>query len=132
MPWTAEAGATLLIDCGPDKHLHVVVLGPIAIDGYGNARQVVCVGFTSKRDGVPFDCACEVDAGQHQFVDHATYVAYSRARIERADVLEARAATGQWAPRDPCSAALLARIRAGVCASRRTRQEIRDLFGCDL
>lgn len=130
MSWQAAPGCTLLVPSGPGKHLHVVVLGPVVVQGYGTAPQVAMVSVTSKRPGIHCDAACEIAPGEHEFVQRESYVAYRYLRIDA----EAHAAKligdGIWTAHAPCSAALFERIRAGVCASQFTRGEFRQLFGC--
>jgi len=130
MVWQAAPGATLLVPSGEKKHLHVVVLGPVPVQGYGNANQIALVSITTKYPGVPFDSACEVAAGEHDFIRHDSWVAYKYLRIDSEAHAHARIADHIWIEHIACSEALLQRIRAGVCVSRFTSGEFRRMFGC--
>src|ERR1700754_369328 len=96
MAWQAVPGATLLVPSGEKKHLHVVVLGPVAVQDYGSAPQIALVSITTKYPGVPFDPACEVAAGEHDFVRHDSWVAYRHLRIDSEAHAHARIADHVW------------------------------------
>lgn len=88
------------------------------------------VSFSTVRPPLPHDTACEVQAGEHPFIRHASYAVYRDVRLERADHVTEMVNKAVWRPHDPCSPELLARLRAGVCASRMVRREIKQFFGC--
>ena len=111
-------------------HLHVVVLGPVVIDGYGSTPQVALVSVTSQQAGLPFDNACTLARGEHEFVERDSFVSYRHLRIDSKAHAERMVADKVWHPHVPCTAALLNRIMAGVCASRFTNGEYRRLFDC--
>lgn len=130
MTWQAAPGSTLLVPSGSKKHLHVIVLGPIALRNYGNAPQIALVSVTTRYPGIPIDSTCILVPGEHEFVKHESWVSYRSLRIDTEAHAQARIAEHVWSVHASCSALLLQRIRAGVCASMFTTGEFRQLFGC--
>ena len=127
-PWMPRAGATLLIRSGQGNHLFVALNDPRPFDGYGSALCLALVNFSSvPKPPAPFDNTCVLAAGCHPFVQHDSYVYYRHTRIEQErDVLQ-RLAQGVYIPHEPVTAAVLARIRAGLLQSPFTRREFKLL-----
>jgi hypothetical protein len=109
-------------------HLFAVLLGPIQIENMGRTDHFVMVNFTSSREGDMHDDACEVLAGEHAALNHMSHVAYKHARIVRADDLQSMLDKGVHRRSTPCSAELLAKIKAGALRSKRLRLEIKRLL----
>ncbi len=130
MAWQAAPGSTLLVPSGQKKHLHVVVLGPVALEGYGATRQIALASITTKYPNLHFDPACVIGAGEHDFIKHESWVAYRYLRVDTEAHAHARIADHTWIEHIPCTGDLVRRIRSGVCASRFTSGEFRRLFGC--
>jgi hypothetical protein len=128
--WKPLPGHTLLVPSGPSgHHLFALILGPVSLPERGSAPQVAMVSFSTIRPPLPHDAACEVQAGEHPFIRHASYAVYRDVRIERADHVADMVHKTVWLPHEPCSPALLARLRAGVCASRLVSREVKLIFG---
>lgn len=126
-----QPGHTLLVPSGPaGNHLFVLVLGPVVIPLYGGKEQFAMVGVTSIRDGVPHDPACELNPGDHPFIQHPSYVKYRDLRVNSCAHVENMVGTTVWPPHHPCSAELLQRIVAGICLSKLTPREYKLVFGC--
>lgn len=128
--WAPNQGDTLLMPSGPDLHLFVLVLGPVAMAGYGKAPQIVLVNVSTIRDGVPFDPTCIIEPGEHPFIQKRSYVVYRHARVEAVPHVSRLVADATCHPHVPCPAALLGRVAAGICASRMTPREFKRIFGC--
>jgi hypothetical protein len=128
--WQAAPGSTLLVRSGDVFHLHFIVFGPVVLDGYGPLAQVAMVNATTLREGVPYDPACVVEAGEHAFIKHRSYLAYRHMRVDTSTHVEHMVRSGAWTARDPCSPDLLHRIAAGVCLSRLTPREYKRVFEC--
>lgn len=129
--WQSSPGHTLLVPSGPSGlHLFVLVLGPVVVSSYGTAPQLSIVSATSIRDGIPHDTACELYPGEHPFIQHPSYIAYRHLRIDSAAHVEKMISSAMWAPHEPCADVLLQRIVAGVCKSKLTPREFKQLFGC--
>ena len=129
--WQAVPGSTLLIPSGPSgHHLFILVLGPLVVANYGSMAQVAMVSVTSIRDGAPHDSACEIQSGEHPFIEHPSYVAYRYMRIDSESHACEMVAKKIWVPNHSCSAELLSRIVGGVCRSRSISREFKQIFGC--
>ena len=69
--------STLLIESGKSgSHLFVVLTEPCKF------RKQILVGFTSITGSNSDDLTCKIDVGDHEFIDHSTYVRYRDARHE--------------------------------------------------
>jgi len=127
----AVAGQTLLIDSGPTgKHLFIVIWGPDIVPGMGSRTKVVLVDVCTIDPQLPFDSTCLLNAGHHRFVRVPSYVAYFFARIEDEAIVDANVASGLWPGHDVLDAAVLKRVRGGVCRSPETRSWLRQLIPC--
>ena len=128
--WQAAPGQTLLVPSGPGLHLFFLILGPVVLADYGFSPQLVMVSVTSLRHGVPYDSACVLEAGDHSFVQHRSYLAYRYIRLDDSHHVERMVHSGVWKPHDPCPSDLLKRVVAGVCQSRLTPREFKRIFQC--
>jgi hypothetical protein len=107
-----------------------LILGPVVLADYGSAPQLAMVSATTLRDGVPHDPACVLEAGDHPFIQHRSYLAYRYMRLDASTHVEKMVSGAVWKPHDPCPADLLQRIVAGVCQSRLTPREYKRIFQC--
>lgn len=129
--WVPLPGQTLQVPSGPSgNHLFVLIQGPLTLPDRGSAPHVAMVSFSTIRAPLPHDPACEVQAGDHPFIRHASYAVYRDVRIERADHVTAMVHSAVWRLHEPCRPELLARLRAGVCVSRLASREVKRFFGC--
>lgn len=128
--WQPVPGQTLLVPSGPGLHLFFLTLGPVVLADYGSAPQLAMVSATTMRDGVPHDPACVLEAGDHPFIQHRSYLAYRYMRLDASTHVEKMVSGAVWKPHDPCAADLLQRIVAGVCQSRLTPRECKRIFQC--
>ena len=108
--WQAAPGQTLLVPSGPGLHLFFLILGPVVLADYGSSPQLVMVSATTLRDGVPHDSACVLEAGDHSFVQHRSFLAYRYMRLDVSQHVEKMVSSAVWKPHDPCSSDLLKRI----------------------
>ena len=128
--WQAALGQTLLVPSGPALHLFFLILGPVVLADYGPMPQLAMVSATTLRDGVPHDPACVLEAGEHPFIQHRSYLAYRYMRLDASQHLENMIHRSVWKAHAPCTAALLRRIADGVCRSRLTAREYKRIFHC--
>ena len=104
------AGATYLVPSGPNNkmHLHVVLVDP---DQFGSG---IWVSVCSIEEGIYNDDSCEFLGGEHEFIDHPSFVAYSflshvhQRHVER--MLERKA----YIQKDDVTREVLTRILAGL------------------
>lgn len=124
------AGDTFLLTrgTGSTPHLWVVLWGPA-----GAARAFLSIYLTTLRPHS--DRSCVLRAGEHPFIQHDTAVAYGEVQRWPEERLDELIAAGIAKPRQPVSAAVLARLRAGFFASARTPHAMvaiaRDEFGAE-
>jgi hypothetical protein len=128
--WQAVPGQTLLVPSGSGLHLFFLILGPVVLADYGSAPQLAMVSATTLRDGIPHDPACVLEAGEHPFIQHRSYLAYRYMRLDSSLHVEKMVSGAVWKPHDPCAADLLKRVVAGVCRSRLTPREYKRIFKC--
>ena len=76
------------------------------------------------------DATCRLEAHEHGFLRHSSYVLYRKARIEPAKALEDGLADGTFVADDPVNGQVFLRVRNGVCRSAQTPRKIKVYFGC--
>lgn len=109
-------------------HLFAVAVGPKHLDGHGHQLHVIMVSVTSVKPESPHDPACIINAGEHPFITHESYVYYREPRIEPVAHVQSMVANSVWRSHEPCSPELLARIRSGLLSSRRVPRHIKKLL----
>jgi len=130
-PWAPRVGHTLLIPSGPgddQKHLFVIIHGPAALPTYGPVEQLVLVGMSSIKSGLPYDSACEILPGEHPFAVRPSFMEYRYARINQVTHTMQMVASGVWGAKEPFSADLLSRVVRGVGVSKLVRREVKKIF----
>ena len=79
--------------------------------------------FTSLRNN--YDNSCVIQAGEHPFVRHDTFVIYAQGKVVSLEMQKHMMANpAEAAPRQPVSAALLERIQLGALKSDFTPQKM--------
>ena len=76
------------------------------------------------------DATCRLDAHEHPFLRHASYVLYRKARIEPASALQDALSNGTFTAHDPVNGQVFLKVRNGICRSQQTPRKIRVYFGC--
>lgn len=90
-------------------HLFLVVTNIISVNG---VVQYVCPMVSSWKDGSKYcDPACILNAGDHPFIEHKSYVAYRETIIFREDQLVDLLANGNAISKEPLSSESLQRIK---------------------
>lgn len=120
------AGRSFIIyDHRMNEHLWFVLTDP------DDAGYVIIVMLVSMKPHS--DRTVTVDVGDHDFVRHLSSVDYGTATPKLAKKLAAHIASGKARLHSDMSPGLLYRVRAGVVASARTPNDVRDsckaLFG---
>lgn len=117
-----RAGDTFLLTRGTGDvaHLWVILWGPA-----GAAQAFLAVYLTTLR--AHSDRGCVLGAGEHPFLHHDTAVAYGAVQRWTGERLGELVAAGVARPRQPVSAAVLERLRAGFFASPRTPHAMRRM-----
>jgi hypothetical protein len=124
--------ATLLVPSGPAhdperKHLFIVLTDPAAVLDFA-AKQSLLVGVESIYPDAPHDPACELHAGDHDFIRHKSYVAYAHARIEPSQKLVNAVKEGLLIPKALLVEDIFARVCLGLMESRFTPPRILTFY----
>lgn len=114
---------TLLVLSGPVNHLHIIMNDPVFFPEVGY-NGVLLVNISSARPNKRFDPACLIEAGEHRFITHRSYVVYSDAVVKNADSVAQFVATGEFATHDPVEEHIHQRVLAGFDQSRRVKPKI--------
>jgi len=118
---SVKAGDTFLVVHASYNHLYVVCSDPAT-----NSDQVLIISITTLRPKEE-EC-CIITAGEHPFVKHRSCARYKDAKIVSVDAL-LKLLDGSLAERrQPVSADVLARIRAGASQSDYLPEECRRLL----
>ena len=112
-----QPGATVLISSGPPndlqrKHLHVVVARHS-----GPPVQILMVSVSSI-GAQKYDDTTVLDADEHPFLRHRSYIKYQVARVESETAIERGIQSGLFALREELGEGVLRRIRAGFRSSQ--------------
>lgn len=100
----------------PPKGNHVFV---VLTDPKPPIDQVLMVPLCTVRNG--HDATCILEPGNHEFVKEKTFIAYGRARLERADKLERGLKSGLVTDKGLLEQSIFDRVIEGVHASRQTK-----------
>lgn len=124
----AKAG-TLLIPSGPAndparRHLHVVCTDPCK-----NGNQVI-VSITTWTNDL-CDGTCIMQAHEHEWLTHQSYILYRKARIEAAATLENGVRLGIFEQQAPMNGQTFLRIKNGICRSIQTPRKVKLYCGCN-
>lgn len=120
--------ATLLMPSGPEHdpdrmHLFIVLTDPVTGD-----KLVLIASLCSVCGGVPYDKTCVLEAGEHQFIRHKSYIDYSKLNIVEAGKLSKGVQTGVFMNKGPMSEDVVNRIIDGVFVSKRTPRESKEFL----
>ena len=117
------AGDTLLLPKPGQAvaHLWVLLTNPDA-----STDEVLVVNLTTQRPHS--DTTVILNSGDHPFVQHATVVNFSDARVVKAGLLTAFFSSGTYLPQAPVPATVLQQIQAGLLASPFTPNKCKDYF----
>ena len=118
-----RAGDALLL---PKPGQTVAHLWVLLTDRDAATDEVPVVNLTTQRPHS--DTTVILNSGDHPFVQHATVVNFTVARLIKAGLLTAFAHTGAYLPQPPLSDAVLQRIQSGLLASLFTANKFKDYF----
>ena len=129
--WKAQAGETVLIPSGNSSdhlHLFVIVTNPKRILDGGLRDHVLLVPFCTVYNDLYKDTACILDAGEHPFINHESYVDYAFARTYPVFELEHNIRNGFFQAHRPVSNAVLVKIQNGLQTTKRIKKYIKNDF----
>lgn len=129
--------ASMLIPSGAEhnptqKHLFVTVTNPWI---YEEKQKVILVNLTSiKRHRPNFDDSCIIkpEDNAHAFISKASYINYSRARLEEAAAIQRGIQSGTLIGKGTICPVAFDRICTGLVVSGHTPQRIKNAYECYL
>jgi hypothetical protein len=89
--------------------------------------QAVIVNVTTSNSKKLLDPACQIVAGDHEFIQHDSYVYYAKAKEIDLSVLNTKISSGEFEIRDPLSEKLLKKVQQGFHGSKFVSPKIRSL-----
>lgn len=94
-----------------------------------NGHEIVCVNMTSFHGYRQEDLSCELMPGDHEVVDHHSWVYYGMAKIYQKKILERwlQTSTIEIIP-PPCSVDLLHKLHSGAFASHSVPDKVIDIL----
>jgi hypothetical protein len=78
------------------------------------------------------DGTCILQAHDHAWLTHESYVLYRSAQIIEAARLESGIAAGEILERDDINPQAFLRVRNGICCSPHTKRKVKRFMGCDM
>lgn len=123
----AKAG-TLFIPSGTSHDPHKRHMFIVCNDTDANGLNLLVPVATWLNDLC--DPTCRLDAHEHAFLRHPSFVLYRKARIEPAKGLLDGLASGVFTSHDPVNGQVFLKVRNGVCRSPQTPRKIKTYFGC--
>lgn len=125
---TYSRAGTLLIPSGPAvdpnrRHLHVICNDT---DANGLNLLVAVTSWTSDL----CDPTCRLEAHEHPWLSHSSYVLYRKAEVREAVKLDAGIQRGLFTVLQSMNGQTFLRIRKGICTSPQTPRKIKRYFGC--
>ena len=106
-----------------DPHLFFIIIDA----DYKNPELFICTMLSSWKDFSPHcDDACIVNEGEHPFVRHKSYIAYSETMVLTRDDLERFVLQGSFKRNEPATPALVKKIIDAASKSKKILPEIRD------
>lgn len=104
------------------KHLHIVCNDTCPLGGN------LIVPVSSFYHGC--DNTCELDAGDHEFVRHLSFVFYAESKIVVAARIDELVAQNQIIPKPDVSEVVFQRVIRGICLSSDTPPKVKTYHGC--
>lgn len=118
---------TILVPTGSANHLHFLCCDPTFYPNLGK-DCILGVNISSINDGTEYDSSCLLDAGDHSFIKHPSYIYYRKAEIFGVESISRNIAEGNFSSHDPCSDELFQRILKGFEISEELRFKIKNFY----
>ncbi len=122
MSYFPQKKGTLLVPSGSKNHLYVIVT-----DSCAENRQLL-VNVSTIYPETYYDNTCVIEAGEHPFIKHSSYIVYRQARIDRTEHLIKCVNGWVFRPSQPVSDDLLERISKGFLSSHHVSRLIKNYF----
>lgn len=107
--------ATLIYRDPVQEHLHIVMTDP-----HGPKSEILLAPVcTVRRSTSTADKSCLLNVGDHEFINHESYIAYAICRIEEASIVENRVAIGLFVDKGMLDTVVFDRVTEGFYSSKR-------------
>ncbi len=120
---------TLLIPSGPPQDPNRRHLFIVATDADATGNHIL-VPVSSWSDARSCDPTCRLEAHDHPFLTHPSFVLYRKAREEAVETLNRGVARRIFTPQAPVNAQIFLRVWNGFCRSPQTPLYIQRAVGC--
>ncbi len=113
-------------DCfrgGVGQHLNIIVSDPTQVP-----EKLLIVTATTLREGKFHDPSCVLNAGDHPFIIHKSYIAFQYAKTRPDKELDRLLASGSIILEEKISEEILRRIHIGAATSDHIALGFRDLL----
>ncbi len=107
---------TVLAPSGPHNHLHIICSDPIYNKEFG-CDCVLVVNICSVPTSGKHDSACVLQAGEHSFIKHPSYLLYRLSVLWRVPVLCNKVDSGEYITYDDINEATFKKIIQGFSVS---------------
>lgn len=118
---------TLLIPSGGTDHLFFICNDPVYYPKMAK-ECFLAVNISTVKPGIEHDSTCILNAGDHPFVHHSSFVYYKKADIFGAITVSQQIASGDIRTHAPCSDQTFSRILAGFGISPHVIPRIRLFY----
>lgn len=118
---------TILIPSGPTDHLHFICSDPVFYP-YLAKECLLLVNISTVDPDLETDSACILQAGDHPFIRHNSYVYYRKADIFGVDSVSRNVAEGNFIAHAPCTDDIFQRILDGFAISEEVKPKIRSFY----
>lgn len=110
---------TVLAPSGPSKHLHIICSDPIFNVEMG-CECVLVVNISSVPKSGIYDNVCVLDAGEHGFIRHASYLVYKLSVLWRVPTLSNKVDSGEYQVECDVTDELISKVMKGFELSDHT------------
>lgn len=118
---------TILMPTGPVDHLHFIC-SDIVFHPITSKESVLLVNVSSVKDGSDYDKTCLLNAGDHPFIKHESYVYYKKAGIFSSNNISLAVAQGDYRIHETCSDNTFNRILNGFAISEEVSGKIKKFY----
>lgn len=106
-------------------HLWIVISNP-----HFDNERIVIVNITTWRDEATLinDESCIIEGGEHEYIDHKSYVFYRQSTVTSEDKIQLAIDGGALIVQNDCSPELLKKILNGAAESQFTQNEVKSIL----
>lgn len=118
---------TIMIPTGPCYHLHVICNDPVF---YPRTQKdsVLLVNISTVNPLINYDQTCLLNAGDHPFIKHESYVYYRKADIFGTHSIQRSIADGSFIADAPFRQEVFEQILSGFSTSREVSLKIKRFY----